>query len=143
LEWRVRKVNLNTEQLIIHLFPLSPIISVEAGNKAQSYNIALSSPWNENARIRRHKNRKRIILLLFFILFSTSFFVQRKNIFFVESDCVRMNLKRGEIKYSQGTFLILISSFFLFIIFLIDYIFLVRGKFCILFYEWILWQQRT
>lgn len=36
----------------------SPIISVEAGNKAQSYNIALSSPRKKKENARKERSTK-------------------------------------------------------------------------------------
>lgn len=81
----------------------SPIISVEVGNKAQSYNIALSSSKNKNknSRIKR-KNRKRIILLLFFYyalsLSLWAFFAEEKHFFFSLRVIVCVWISRGKNK---------------------------------------------
>lgn len=69
---RNKKRNLNIEKLIIHLFP---IISVEAGNKAQSLNITLSLQGKKEMR-EWGEYRKWIILLLFYFFTTAVPFVR-------------------------------------------------------------------
>lgn len=85
------------------------------------------------------QNRKRIILLLFFIVLSPSFFRSRVTV------CVcAYDSREGGMKIFAKHFFDI--DFFLFSIHnspSITFFSPLRGEFCILFYEWILWQRRT
>lgn len=111
---------MNIEKLIIHLFP---IISVEAGNKAQSLNITLSLQGKKEMR-EWGEYRKWIILLLFYFFhYCCSFcaIFERRKISSVYV-CVH-DLKWGDF-VSQGAIDFLLFSFSLHIIPFIDYHFL-------------------
>lgn len=107
---------MNIEKLIIHLFP---IISVEAGNKAQSLNITLSLQGKSELR-KWGEYRKWIILLLFYFFHCCSFcaIFERRRISSVYV-CIH-DLKWGDF-FSQGAIDFFLFSFSLHIIPFIDY----------------------
>lgn len=111
---------MNIEKLIIHLFP---IISVEAGNKAQSLNITLSLQGEKEMR-EWGEYRKWIILLLFYFFTTAVPFVRFSSAGKFLVCMSAYMIWSGVIFFSQGAIDFLLFSFSLHIIPFIDYHFL-------------------